>query len=143
MLPSKHIAYLIGPPSFAKQIHSDEDLISKVEKGLKTSAIKHLAANIHLPEPLLQSLLHIPERTMGRRKESGYLSYQESDRLIILAQVVAHALEVFGSPEKANDWFQSENHALGNKIPLSLLGSTLGCLKVIEVVNRIRYGIYS
>lgn len=143
MLPSKHIAYLIGPPSFAKHIHSDEDLLAKVEKGLKTTAIKHLAANIQLPEPLLQTLLHIPDRTMGRRKETGYLSYQESDRLIILAQVVAHALEVFGSPEKATDWLQSENHALGSKVPLALLSSTLGCLKVIEVINRIRYGIYS
>lgn len=143
MLPAKHIAHLIGSPSFVERVNSDDDLMLHSEKGLKSSSVKRLAKNALFAEQEIQHLLCIPDRTFGRRKEAGYLNKQESDRLIMLAQAFASAIEVLGSAEKAKDWLLSDNQALGGRQPLSMLSSYLGSMKVMEIINRIKFGIYS
>ena len=143
MLPAQHIAMLIGPPSFYDRVHSDMDLMNFSQNGLKSSSIKHLARNASLKEVEVQTLLGIPDRTYGRRLESGHLSKQESDRLIMLAQAFALAIDVLGGAQKAKLWLMTENTALGEIKPIDILGNYLGCMKVIELINRIKFGIYS
>lgn len=143
MLPAQHIAMLIGPPSFSRQIDSDIDLMVLSQNGLKSSSVKHLAKNAHLRESDIQTLLGIPDRTYGRRIESGYLNKQESDRLIMLAQAFALAIDVLGDAHKTKSWFTSANTALGGGKPIDIVGNYLGCMKVIEIINRIKFGIYS
>ena len=53
------------------------------------------------------------------------------------------AQEVFGSEEKAAQWFASPVRALGMVTPLSRMATKAGARRVEQVLGRIAYGVYS
>ena len=62
---------------------------------------------------------------------------------MLIAKVYAHALNVFGSKEKTNQWLSAPNLSLNNKPPIELLKNSLGCTIVDDTLYRIEHGIYS
>ena len=80
---------------------------------------------------------------MERRKVSGRLLPEESERVYRLAKVVALAESVLGAREKARHWLNTPNRALGNVTPLSLLETEAGADEVTNVLGRIEFGVYS
>ena len=80
---------------------------------------------------------------MERRKHTGHLSPDESERLYRLAKILAFAESVLGDKAKARHWLNSPNRALGNVTPLSLLETEAGADEVANVLGRIEYGVYS
>ncbi len=118
-------------------------MANKHPKTLSRAAILRFAKSSGLAEELVSSLIPINRKTYLRRKEVGMLDAKESDRLILIAKVYAHALEVFGSKEKVNNWLATNNLALGERTPLELLKNSLGCQIVDNLLYRISYGIYS
>ena len=69
---------------------------------------------------------------------------KQSDRLVLIAKVYAHALNVFGSKEKTNQWLSALNLSLNNNPPIELLkNNSLGCMIVDDTLYRIEHGIYS
>jgi len=56
--------------------------------------------------------------------------------------VVARALDIFGSREKAIDWLQSPVRSLADRTPASLLDSSEGISAVNEVLGRIEHGVW-
>jgi putative toxin-antitoxin system antitoxin component (TIGR02293 family) len=71
------------------------------------------------------------------------LTPDESDRLVRVARVMAHTLQVLGSRDKALEWLRGANRALDGSVPISLLDSDIGAQQVSEILGRIEYGIYS
>jgi putative toxin-antitoxin system antitoxin component (TIGR02293 family) len=65
----------------------------------------------------------------------------ESDRLVRLARVAAHAVKVFGSEEKAATWLHRPNRSLNNQPPLRLLRTDLGANQVDETLSRMEHGV--
>lgn len=144
MIMSYLINDLIGKANFHnKQIQSDQDLYDEIEHGLKSGAMTRFAKTSGLTEERISTLIPINRKTLLRRKALGKLDPKESDRLIAIAKTYAHAMRVFGSKEKVNQWIQTDNIALGNKKPFDLLKNNLGCQMVDSVLYRIEYGIYS
>ena len=88
-------------------------------------------------------MLSMPERTLARRQKQARLTADESDRLIRVARVMAHAIQVLGSRDKAANWLRAANRALDGSAPLSLLDTDIGAQQVSEILGRIEYGIYS
>ena len=80
---------------------------------------------------------------MERRKQTGRLSPEESERVYRFAKVFAFAESVLGNREKARHWLTSPNRALRNATPLSLLETEAGADEVSNVLGRIDYGVYS
>jgi putative toxin-antitoxin system antitoxin component (TIGR02293 family) len=87
--------------------------------------------------------LSMPERTLARRQKQARLTADESDRLIRVARVMAHAVQVLGSRDKAARWLRTANRALNGTAPLSLLDTDVGTEQVSEILGRIEHGIYS
>src|SRR5690242_7106606 len=56
-----------------------------------------------------------------------------------IVEVTARAIEVFGSPEKALRWLKTPVRLLGDKTPLSLLGSTEGVAQVLDTLGRVEH----
>ena len=67
----------------------------------------------------------------------------DSDRLSRLARILAETIDVLGSEEKASQWLEAPNRALGGQTPLTLLDTDLGTQQVEEVLGRIQHGIFS
>lgn len=58
-------------------------------------------------------------------------------------EVVQLALQTFGSPKEANDWFNRCHRALGRRTPLSLMTSQAGVMRVKTILVRIAHGVHS
>lgn len=122
---------------------SYEAIIAKVRTGLPYTALEALARRFDLPQEALVRVLHLPARTLARRKKERRLHADESDRLLRLGRVAAMAEEVLGSADKAAGWLRMPNRALGGVTPLSLLDTDAGAWQVEQILGRIAHGVYS
>jgi putative toxin-antitoxin system antitoxin component (TIGR02293 family) len=66
-----------------------------------------------------------------------------SDRLYRLARVAAQAQDVFENSETATNWLKRANRALAGHAPIDLLDTDAGTEQVVELLDRIEYGVYS
>ena len=108
---------------------------------LRYQAVQKLAAFLGRSDLSLMALLQVNERTALRRKESGELSVEESDRLCRLARVTRSAIEALGDNTRAQQWMTRENRALRGQIPLTLAVSDAGAELVTDALGRIAYGL--
>jgi putative toxin-antitoxin system antitoxin component (TIGR02293 family) len=90
----------------------------------------------------LASLIGVAPRTMARRKRAKVLSAIESDRLVAIARIAAHAEETLGSRKAAQGWLRHPILALGNAAPIEYLDTEPGRRKVEDVLYQIDYGMY-
>ena len=118
-------------------------LIGHVRSGLPYAAVEAVAARFEIPKDDLLRVLHLPLRTLARRKKERMLRADESDRLLRLGRIAAMAEQVLGTPEKAAAWLRDPNRALGGPSPLDRLDTDLGARQVEQILGRIAHGIYS
>jgi putative toxin-antitoxin system antitoxin component (TIGR02293 family) len=127
-----------------KAANRDEDaLIERVRSGLPYSGLEAIQARFGFGQNELLSILHLPYRTLARRKKAGLLSADESDRLVRFGRVCGQAEEVLGSPARAGRWLREPNPALGNTPPLHWLYTDLGAREVELLLSRIAHGVHS
>ncbi|HET7876142.1 MAG TPA: antitoxin Xre/MbcA/ParS toxin-binding domain-containing protein [Methylomirabilota bacterium] len=118
-------------------------VIGRIRAGLPYAALEAVARRFEIPLETLVRVLHLPRRTLARRKKERRLRADESDRLLRLGRVAALAEEVLGDKEKASRWLQKPNRALGGIAPLDLLDTDLGAQEVEATLTRIEHGVYS
>jgi len=122
----------------------DEDaLIERVRLGLPYSALEAIELRFGIGLNDLLRILHLPYRTLARRKKAALLSVDESDRLVRLGRICGVAEEVLGSPARAGRWLRESNPALGDTPPLRWLDTDLGAREVELLLNRIAHGVHS
>jgi putative toxin-antitoxin system antitoxin component (TIGR02293 family) len=144
MVSTGRLVQALGGKGVLKERHATyETIIDKARAGLPYATFEAIAARFEIPQEVLTRVLHLPPRTLARRKKSRRLSAAESDRLLRLARVVAQAEEVFGSPERAGAWLRGTVRALGERRPLDLLDTDLGAQQVERVLGRVEHGLHS
>jgi putative toxin-antitoxin system antitoxin component (TIGR02293 family) len=67
------------------KVSTSADLIQQVERGFSYRSLQTFAETSSLPVSQIAAILAIPERTLARRKSSGKLSWEESERLLRLS----------------------------------------------------------
>ncbi len=133
-----------GRKVLRKVVKKPDDLAQLVRKGLPATSVTVLAEKLDLGSTVLSQKLGIPLRTLTRRLSQGSrLTAAESDRTVRLARVYAGAVEMIGDEEKAAEWLQTPNRALGGKRPLDQLDTDVGARTVEDILGRIAYGVYS
>ena len=132
-----------GPRVLRQDTPGLTELGEQVRRGLPYAALDAVIGQLDLSREQVASALHLPMRTLARRKTERRLHPDESDRLFRLARIAAQAGEVLGSTEKAAHWLQASNRALGGRVPLALLDTDAGAREVEEVLGRIEHGVYS
>ena len=118
-------------------------LIEHVRSGLPYAALEAVAARFEIPRDDVLRILHVPARTLARRKRERVFRPDESDRLLRLGRIAAMAEEVLGTREKAAAWLQDPNRALGGPRPLDRLDTDLGARQVEQILGRITHGVHS
>lgn len=117
-------------------------LIEIIEKGLPYSAFERLQRNTGFSNEQLLDLLQIPRRTLARRKSSGKLSAEESDRLVRLARVYGRALYFFdGDAEAATNWLTAPQYAFGGVRPSEMVRTDVGAQEVETLIGQLEHGI--
>ena len=127
-----------------KAISKPDDLAQLVRQGLPAAALSALTAKLHLSNDALSRILAIPQRTLTRRfNEGSPLTATESDRIVRMARLYAHAMEMIGDEDKATQWLSTPNRALGDELPIDQLDTDPGVRMVEDILGRIAYGVYS
>ena len=117
-------------------------LVGLVREGVPWTDYRSVITHLGLNDQTAAGVLHIPPRTLARRK-GGRLEPQESERLMRLLRLVAQATDVLGTREKALRWLEAPNRALEEAVPISLLDTDIGTQAVESVLARIEYGVFT
>jgi hypothetical protein len=80
-----------------------------------------------------------PYKQFGFSQVVGEHSF---DALEPLVRVIARAVEVLGSSEKALRWINAPVRSLGNQTPASLLNTPEGIKRVEDSLGRIEHGVW-
>ena len=133
-----------GPsiPDSGYSLANPLSLVNLIRAGVPWSLYRGVVTGLGLTDQVAACVLHIPPRTLARRK-GGRLEPGEGERLMRLVRLVAQATEVLGSQKKAVRWLESPNRALGGAIPMSLLDTDVGTQAAEAVLTRIEYGVFS
>lgn len=78
-----------------------------------------------------------------RTQHKASLTSAPAERLDRLARVTERAEYVLGSRQAGLRWLTRANRALAGAIPSRLLDSERGADDVVEVLDRILYGVYT
>jgi len=141
MLDTEALVEALGGKKVLKRrIVNADQLRETVKAGLPYASLEALICKFGLARQEAAAALHLPERTIARRKKEQKLQADESDRLLRLARVSAQAAAALGSEEKVVRWLRQPNRALGGRAPLDLVDSDLGARQVEEVLGRLEHG---
>ena len=132
-----------GRKVFKRRIANLDELRDRVKAGLPYASFEALIDKFGFAREEAAVALHLPQRTIARRKKEQKLQADESDRLLRLARFSAQATATLGSEEKAAQWLRRPNRALGNQAPLDLIDNDIGTRQVEEVLGRIEHGVVS
>jgi putative toxin-antitoxin system antitoxin component (TIGR02293 family) len=117
-------------------------LIEQIRRGLTYAAFERFQRNTALSYGELARFVEIPERTLARRRESGRLEPDESDRLVRTSRVFARAIELFeGNAESARRWLTTPLRALGDNSPLEFANTDVGAGEVENLIGRLEHGL--
>jgi putative toxin-antitoxin system antitoxin component (TIGR02293 family) len=125
------------------RIQKRQDLIALGHHGVTKDALLNLAKYLSFSMNQIAELLPITERTLQRYTRSQHFNRAVSEQILQIAEVVAKGMEVFEDKNNFLTWMKQPNVALGNKAPLSLLGSRFGTEMVLDELGRIEHGVVS
>lgn len=138
----KNITDLLGgAKTLGRSVRTREELLEVVRKGFPYAALEQLMRVMGISREEIETVIALPTRTLTRRKQARQLQSVESDRLLRLARVAAHAIATLGSAEKAAQWLHRSNRSLGGETPLQQLDTDLGTAQVDDVLTRIEHGV--
>ena len=98
-------------------------LVDRLNAGVNVDAFTLLASAIDVPATALAFALGLSPRTLHNRER---LSGDETERAFRAYRVLVRARDVFESEDGARQWMRTEQRALGNRTPLSMLVRDVG-----------------
>lgn len=118
-------------------------LIRQVAAGLPYAALERLQRRYGLATRDLTDVI-LPVRTLTRRRISGRLTTEESDRVLRVARLMHRATTLFNNdPEAAKAWMTSTQPSLGDAVPLALTKTEVGAREVEDALLRIEDGVFA
>jgi putative toxin-antitoxin system antitoxin component (TIGR02293 family) len=123
---------------------SSGELIRQVRRGFSFRSLLDLQTRVGVPLAEIASIIDLPPRTLARRKSSGRLSADESEKLLRLSAVFEQAVDLFeGNQANALKWLTAPKKELENESPLAYSRTELGAREVEDLIGRLEHGVFS
>lgn len=120
------------PPSKAVQV---------VPAGLGFGELEALREQLDLSMDQLTAKLGLARATLQRRKATGRLTTDESDRVVRFALLLGHAVHLFGGLDQAREWLKTPQRELRGAVPLDYAQTEEGAREVENLLGQIDYGV--
>jgi putative toxin-antitoxin system antitoxin component (TIGR02293 family) len=136
----------LGPVIWAAHEHDDLLMHETIVKGVNVGMLLNfMRAYKGFTADELAPALRVSKRTFSRltEDESTILNVSQSEGLVGLVQSVRLGTEVFGSESATLEWFKKPAIGLDGKRPMELLSTSFGTKLVLDLLTRIKYGVYS
>lgn len=145
MTATEYVVDVLGGPAVFKgrSVPTAAELRERIKRGLPYRALESARERLRLSASDAGAVLHLPPRTLARRRLERRLDADESDRLYRLVHVAAIAMVVFGAEDPAATWLHRPNRALNGERPIRLLDTEVGARQVEDLLGRIEHGIPS
>ena len=123
---------------------SSGELIRQIRRGFSFRSLLDLQTRVGIPLAEIASIIDLPPRTLARRKSSGRLSADESEKLLRLSAVFEQAVDLFeGNQANALKWLTAPKKELENETPLAYSRTELGAREVEDLIGRLEHGVFS
>lgn len=130
--------------SLGLTVKGTDALIHTIQRGLSFKAFETFSAEAGLAPSTIASIIEVPERTLARRKSSGRLSPDESERLLRIANIFEKSVELFeGDVSEAIQWLTTPKKALAENVPLNYSCTELGAREVENLIGRLEQGVFT
>jgi len=129
-----------GVQVLKRHISSEVDFAEAIMNGIPVRAVKNIQEYISVNDAKMASLIHLSPKTFRSRKT---LKADEGDHAYTIARVIVAAEDAIGEKDAAIEWLYSKQAALGDRIPMELIGTSAGTQAVEDLLGRIEYGVYS
>ena len=139
--PITTASILGGKAILGEEIADIVSLEKIVIKGLPYQSLEILIKRIYPNEH--QKLYDIiPQSVWNLRRQSGYLTQEESEKTARIAMIYALMLEVWESEEYKARWFMQTPHPLlEQRTPFQAIKTELGARRVEQILYAIEYGV--
>jgi putative toxin-antitoxin system antitoxin component (TIGR02293 family) len=138
---------LLGGTGIIKgKIRSDLEAHDVIVKRFSGKALVYVVKHARiLKRSDVSAATGVSLRTAQRidAQSTKLLSSEQSGRLWKFAEVLAKAIEVFGTREEAEKWLAAPAIALEKKRPVDLLRSPVGVELVEQLLGRLEYNVYT
>lgn len=123
---------------------TSSDLIRQVGRGFSYRTMQSLESRSGISLNEIASIIGTPPRTLARRKASGKLSADESEKLLRLSGIFERTLELFeGDRAGALSWLSAPKKELENHTPLEYTRTEVGAREVENLLGRLEHGVFS
>jgi putative toxin-antitoxin system antitoxin component (TIGR02293 family) len=133
------------PAATRARIRNFSDLRGEVTRGLRFAAVHHLSDFVTASGRLYSAKLVArrigPAATLTRRKATGRLTPDESERAARLARVMATAVHVLGNDDDARAYMTAPSRDFAGQKPIDVAADELGAREVENVLWQIYYGM--
>ena len=117
--------------------------LARVRNGLPVDEFEALREMLALSTERLLGLLGMTKSTLSRRRKTGKLSRDESDRLMRFTRLFGLAEKVLGSPDSARRWLSDSAPSLHEETPFDYADTELGAREVEALLWKLEHGVYS
>jgi len=122
--------------------HSWDEIVANIESGLAIDAFDMATSQFGWSDETARKHLRIPARTLARRRQSGKLSRDESERVYRYLRLFALAVDLFAGDEAgARQWLNRPAPALGRKTPVGAAETEVGAREVEHLIGRLEHGV--
>ena len=121
-----------------------EGVVNLVRRGLPFRMLDEVAAAAGAGRMAMAAVIGMSPTTLARRRRSGTLTTEESDRLVRVARLVGMAHELMrGDGEAARRWLKEGHELIEGESPLERASTEVGGREVEQLIGRLRHGIFS
>lgn len=145
MKPQKKADKILEEPTavYGTACSAAGETVERIREGLPMVEFVALQELLGLGAEALAQHLTISRSTLVRRRKSGRLDMQESDRLLRYARLYARAQTVLQDDAAARDWLKQPARALDFVTPLTFAETETGAREVEALLGRIEHGVFS
>lgn len=130
------------PVAIFGKVDSRSQVITRIKKGLPTASFEKLRTEFGVTAAELAAILNINMRTLARRKQSGRLGVDESERVYRLARLFQIGLNLFQNAELTRRWFAAPKAVFGDLSPLNYADTEPGAQEVEKQLRRLQHGVF-
>jgi putative toxin-antitoxin system antitoxin component (TIGR02293 family) len=117
------------------------EIIEEIKTGYPVQRFEALKDSLGVSEQYLASVCGISLASLHRRKKSGSLTPDESEKVHRFEKLVKTAVEVLEDKDAVIVWFNTPQIVLGGKKPIDFADTIPGSEEVERVLRRMEQGI--
>lgn len=130
------------PVAIFGKVDNRAQVITRIKKGLPAASFEKLREEFGVTAAELAATLNINMRTLARRKQSGRLDVDESERVYRLARLFQIGLNLFKDAALTRRWFAAPKEVFGGLTPLHYADTEPGAQEVEKMLRRLQYGVF-